>query len=458
MKKLLFSLAHLFVIICLFTNTTFAKNPPESISVLEAVKQKLITVKATGKGGYNGKCLSMTIKNLSNKSLNINMQAGTIFDNTEDWQQDLMVVEEQMVALNPKNTDFINLQTVCIQPSNGSPALGVSFLLAKIAEGHLLKLAQFISEKKYFTSTSQSAVWAVINGSGMSDIYGEDSLMVKELCAIVSEATGQPCNASNYKSRPHQITSIRTSLDIILPDYVKNATLTLYTRNGQVFRNHLKNVTVSPGFYRFKMGVNHTLSDTTTFYLRMEENGKTISQKIVTKNDSVAVLQKMKETTLTYNTDKEINARVGIYDEADNLYILLADNKVLAKGFHKSQFLETNRELPLGKNYYFKVKADGKTVAQQKILLDKAEAKKYAPLTKRGTFTCKLEKDLSMTKLAVYDTNDQIVWVVFSDSKLYKGNKQIPYVFQHQYGSEATFVLKLTDNEGNVIATQEIKK
>lgn len=458
MNKPLFSFTHLFAVICLFANATFAKNPPESMSVLEAVKQKLITVKATGRGGYNGKCLSMTIKSLSNKLLNINIQAGTIFDNTEDWQQDLMVVEEQMIALNPKNTDFVNLQTVCIQPINGSPALGVSFLLAKIAEGHLLKLAQFISEKKYFTSTAQSAVWSVISGSGMGDIYGEDSVMVKELCAIVSEATGQPCNASNYKARPHQITSIRTSLDIILPDYVKNATLTLYTRNGQLFRLQRKDIEASPGFYRFKMGVNHTLSDTTTFYLRMEENGKTISQKIVTKNDSVVALQKMKEAVLTYNIDNDINARVGIYDEADNLYILLADNKVLAKGFHKSQFLETNRELPLGKNYYFKVKTNGKTVAQQKILLDKAEAKKYAPLTKRGTFTCKLENDLSMAKLAVYDTNDQIVWVVFSESKLYKGNKQFPYVFQHQYGAEATFLLKLTDNEGNTIATQEIKK
>ena len=458
MKKLLLSIATLIAIISILPNNIFAKNPPEAISVLDAFKQKLITIKVKGKGGYNGKCLTMEIKNISNKSLNINVQAGTIFDNTEEWQQDLMVVEEQMVALNPKNTDFVNLQTVCIQPGNGSPALGVSFLLAKIAEGHLLKLAQFISQKKYFTSTSQSAVWALINGNSMGEIYGQDSVMVKELCAIVSEATGQPCNASNYKSRPHQITSVRTSLDVIIPDYTKNATLTLYTRNGQIFRQQRKDIEASPGFYRYKMGVNHTLSDTTTFYLRLEENGKILSEKIVTKNDSVAELQKMKETALTYNIDNEINARIGIYDEADNLYILLADNKVLAKGFHKSQFLETNRELPLGKNYYFKIKANGKTVAQQKILLDKAEAKKYAPLTKRGTFFCKLTQDLLLAKLAVYDTNDQIVWVVFSDSRLVKGSKQIPYVFQHQYGSEAIFLLKLTDNEGNIIATQEIKK
>lgn len=456
MKQLLFSFLCCTAII-MSVNDIFAKNPPEAISLLDAVKQKLITVKATGKGGYNGKCLKMEIKNISTKPLNINIFAGTIFDNTEDWQQDLMVVEEQIVALNPKNTDFANLQTVCIQPSNGSPSVGVSFLLAKIAEGHLLKLAQFINQKKYFTSTAQSAVWAVINGNGMGEIYGEDSLMVKELCAIVSEATGQPCNASNYKPRPHQITSVNTSLDVLVPDYTKNATLNLYTRNGQLFRNQLKNVAVPPGFYRFKMGVNHTLKDTTTFYLRLEENGKVISEKIVTKNDSVPTLQKMNEATLAYNIDTDVKARIGIYDEADNLYILLADDKPLKKGFHKSEFLEAKRELPLGKNYFFKVKANGKTLAQQKILLDRAEAKKYATLTKRGTFTCKLEKDIPIAKLAVYDTNDQIVWVVFADSKLARGNKQIPYVFQHQYGAGAVFTLKLTDNEGNIIASQPTK-
>lgn len=428
-----------------------------SVSILEASKQKLISVKVKGKGGYQGKSLKVEIKNLTSKKLTVNVLAGTIFDNTENWQQDLMVVEEQAIALNPQGTDFADPQTVCIQPSNGSPQLGVSFLLAKMAEGHLLKLAQFISEKKYFNSTAQSAVWAVITGEGMSDIYGEDKKMVEELCALVSAATVKPCNARNYESRRHQITSIRTSMDVLLPTYTTHATLTLYTRNGQAFRTHLTNIAVPPGFHRFKMGVNHTLSDTTSFYLRLEENGKILSEKVVTKNDSVPSLQKMKESIITYNTDNETTALIGIYDEADNLYLLLADDKPLKKGFHKSAFLEAQTELPLNKDYFFKVKADGKTVAQQKIFLDRAEAKKYAPITKRGTFSCKLAQDIPLAQLAVYDTNDQIVWVIFTDSKLYKGNKQFQYAFQHQYGAEATFTIKLTDKDKNVIASQEVK-
>ncbi len=459
MKKSFLNFSSL-LFICWLTvlpfSTAFAQ-APAPISILEAVQQKLVSIEAQGKGGYNGKCLNIEVKSLSPKPLQIKVLAGTIFDNTEEWQQDLMIVEEQMMVLNVKKTNFISLQTVCVQPSNGSPAKGVRFLLSKLAEGYLLKLAQFISEKKYFTSTAQSAVWAVINNNGMGEIYGEDSLMVKGLCAIVSEATGQLCNSSNYKPRPHSITSIRTSLDALIPDYTKKASLTLYKRNGEVFRNHAGELALSPGFYRFKMGVNHTLSDTSTFILRLEENGKVISEKIVKPNDSVPDLQKMKEATLTYSIDNEINARIGVYDEADNLYILLADQKPLKKGFHKSEFLEAKRELPLGKNYYFKVKDNGKTIAQQKILLDRSEARKYAPLTKRGSFICKLDQDLSKAKLAVYDANDTIVWVIFSESKLGRGQKNIPFVFQHQYGAEAIFTLKLTDSEGNIIATQEVK-
>jgi hypothetical protein len=445
----------LFLVLC--KQVSWAKNPLETLSILDAAKQKLVSVKVRGKGGYNGQCLNLEIKNMTSKQLTIKVLAGTIFDNTEEWQQDLMVVEEQVIALRPQNTDLKSLQTVCIQPSNGSPAKGVSFLLWKLAEGHLLKLAQLMSEKKYFNSTAQSAIWAVINGNGLENIYGEDSLMVKELCAIVSEATGQPCTSNNYKIRPHQITSISTSLDVLVPDYVKNANLTLYRRNGQVFRQHSTGLALPPGFYRFKMGVNHTLSDTSTFYLRLEENGRIISEKIVSKQDSVPELQKMKETSLTYDIDNEVEARIGIYDENDNLYIMLADKKLLKKGFHKSEFLDAKRELPLNKNYYFKVKNKEKTLAQQKVLLDRDEAKKYAPITKRGTFACKLEQDIAKAKLAVYDSEDNIVWVIFADSKLYKGGKSFSYVFQHQQGSEANFVIKLTDEKGNVVASQEIK-
>lgn len=452
-KSLLFYLFSFYFLVSVIA-PCFAGEP---ISLIEAVKQKLASVKSRGKGGYNSKCLDIEVKNISTKPLEIKILAGTIFDNTEEWQQDLMVVEEQAIALRPQQIDIKSLQTVCIQPSNGSPAKGVSFLLWKMAEGHLLKLAQFINEKKCFTSTAQSAVWAVIKGNGLENIYGQDSLMVRELCKIVSEATGKPCNAKNYEPRPHQITSINTSLDVLIPDYTQNAMLTLYTRNGQVFDRHLSNLALKPGFYRFKMGVNHTLNDTSTFYLRLEEDGKIISQKIVAKNDSVPSLQKMKTTALTYHLEDDVEAQVGIYDEEDKLYILLSDNKLLKKGFHKTELSDTNRELPLHKNYFLKVKTKGKTVAQQKILLDMSESKKYAPITKRGTFSCKLDKDLDKARLAVYDENEQIIWVVFSDSKLIKGQKQFPYVFQHQQGADATFTLKLTDENGNVIASQNVK-
>jgi hypothetical protein len=458
MKPQLFS--RLFVtLFCLqfLSITSFAKTPTDVLPLVDAVQKKLVKITAIGKGGYNGKCLAVEIKNLTNKNLSIALLAGTIFSNSNEWQQDLMVVAEQQIALKPQFTEKETLQTMCIKPHHGSPSIGVSFLLASMAEGHLLKLAQWINEKKYFSSTAQSAVWAIIDKRGMGEIYGEDLEMTKELCALVSNAIGQPCEAKNYQVRRHQITSINTSLDMLLPDSIQNAKLSVYTHNGTLFKVINNNISLPPGFFRFKLGVYHTEADTTSFVLKLEQGNKLVGRKIIHLRDSVAELQKIKTTEVNFDVPADMLARVGIYDKEDNLYILLSDNKILKKGFHRATFVDAKRELPLQKDYFLKIKIGTKTMAEQKILLNETEAKKYATLTKRGNFAFTLENDLTNGKIAVYDTENKIVWVVYETVKMGKGKKQVQYVFQHQYGADAMFVIKVTDENGNVLASQEIK-
>jgi hypothetical protein len=433
---------------------------PEKPTLYKAVKENTINIKAISKGGYFGDVLELSLINITKKPQIIQIEAGTWFDSEEDYMQDLIVLKSLEVQLTPLSTSSIVLTTACTQNGNSSPSAQSTYKLKDKAIGDLLALAEKIDEKKYYQYSSvQSAVWAIINKTGIGSIYGEAPDMVKDLCEIVSKATGQPCTQSNYTPRPHRITSISSSMEVYVTEYLKNTTLKAYDSNGVVRQVYFSSQNYKPGFYQFKIGIYHSEDSASTFDLRLEENNKVIAQKTLSPQDTIVKMRKLdQENALTFELKKSIKGRVGIYDEQDNLYILLTDNQTFPAGFHKLDFLGAKREIPFGKQYFFKVKEGDKTIHQSPFYLDnKKEQLKHAPITRRGTFICTLKEDIQKAKLAVYDQEGTVVWVIFSDSDLRKGGKNFPYVFQHRYGAEYKFLLKLTDKEGNVIKEEKIK-
>ncbi|GAB4339945.1 MAG: hypothetical protein OHK0038_19280 [Flammeovirgaceae bacterium] len=433
---------------------------PEKLNLYKAVQEKIINIKATSKGGYFGEVLELSLTNITKKNQTIEIEAGTWFDSEEDYMQDLLVLKSLEVKLTPSTTSSVVLTTACTQSGNSSPSITSTYQLKAKAEGDLLALVKKIDEKKYYQYSSvQSAIWAIINKTGIEGIYGEVPDMVKDICEIVSKATGKPCTENNYKPRPHRITNISSSMEVYVTDYLKNTSLKAYDNRGVVRQVYFSNQDYKPGFYQFKIGIYHNEDSASTFDLRFEENGKVIAQKTLTPQDTIVRMRKLdQENTLTFELKKAIKARVGIYDEQDSLYILLSDNQHFSAGFHKLDFLGAKREIPFGKQYFFKIKEGETTIHQSPFYLDnKKDQLKYSPITRRGTFICNLKEDVQKAKLAVYDQEGQVVWVVFSDSDLRKGGKNFPYVFQHRYGADYFFFIKLTDKEGNVIKEEKIR-
>ncbi|WP_020528728.1 hypothetical protein [Flexithrix dorotheae] len=444
----------LIKILLLFPFLTYLHLPliaADDTSLQEAISKKLVQVKIKGKGCYRGECLEIVVTNKSSYRLNLAVEPGSIFLSDNDWVQDLIVVKRLAFKLNPNATASFVLETMCTQLKNAGPDTDELYHLGTLAKGYLLQLTKLIDAENYQTSTAQSAVWAITDGNSIGEIYGQDTTMVKELCKVVSEATGQPCTGKNLQPRNHSITSIKTSLECLIPDYAENLSLTMYDENGNRIRSYFSEKDLQPGFYQFKIGMNHTLGDSARFNLKLETTARIISEKQVVISDTIIKLQEMKtEQFVTYELPEDTKASVGVYDENDQLYILLADHKLLPKGFNKSIF-QSGRSLPFGKKYFLKVKADGKTIVAQEFHLEADDAKRYAPIVKRGILKCQLKAPVEGAKLAVYDENNQIIWVVFENSYLGHGYKNLQYVFKHQKGPEAAFKVKLSDKEGNII-------
>ncbi|MCS6832218.1 MAG: hypothetical protein NZ521_01480, partial [Flammeovirgaceae bacterium] len=328
------------------------------------------------------------------------------------------------------------------------------------AEGELLALAQIASEKKYYaSSTLQSAIWTITDQAPISTVYGTDAEMLAVLIPPICTYRKVSPSDFNLTPRPHRIVSLSTSLECLLPDYVVGAALRAYDRNGRLTKTFWEGKTLTPGFYQFKLGIYHHESDTTTFFVRLEKENQVIAEKIATSRDVIVPVRRLtKETIVTYEIPKDIVARVAVYDSADNLYALIADNQPLAQGFNKA-ILYGTRELPLGISYYLKITdlQNRNTIVRKKILLNDEEAKKYPLRTKRGKLEVTLKSPVSGAKLAIYDQENRVVWVVFENSQLGHGFKTYDYVFQHEAGENAYFVARLTDQAGNIIAEKCIQ-
>ncbi|MGB0521791.1 MAG: hypothetical protein ACPGJS_02465 [Flammeovirgaceae bacterium] len=443
MKTIIFTCLSLFI--CLQVQAV-------KITLAEAIKKRQVQVIAQGNGGYSGKALKISTTNRTNSKLEIEVEAGTIFQSADEAEQDLMVTKEELFVLQPRGKSIFHLFTMCIQSHNMSPARQALFTFNRMAQGDLLKLVQLINENNYQHSTAQSAVWAITDGGSIDEIYGSDTAMVRKLASVVGPARNIPTHRFNYTPRVHQITTIKTSIECLVPDYLEGVALRAYEKeSGRLVRELFKDKSFKPGFYQFKGGINHTLGDSAQFILRLEQGDQIISEKTATLQDTVPKLQKMPETFVSFDLPKETTIRGGIYDSDDKLYVLLADKKKLFAGFNRIDFIKS-RDLPQNKEYFFKVKdMEGNTIVKQTFHLDQATRKNFKTITKRGTYRFRMDRGMIDLKLAIYDQHDRIVWVVFNNSRLTKGAKSIPYVFQHRQGPDAPFKIKLTGKDGKVI-------
>lgn len=162
------------------------------------------------------------------------------------------------------------------------------------------------------------------------------------------------------------------------------------------------------------------------------------------------------EAYVTYELPEPVTARIGIYNEKDQLYLLLADDYRMDKGFRETKFIKGN-EVPHGQKYYLKVKhkKSNKTIVSKQVYLDELSKSTHKNIVRRGRFSYNIEGKEQKAKLAVYNSSNEVVWVVFDISTLGHGIKVYDYGFEHNEGPKAIFYVRMTDEKGTIL--KEIK-
>ncbi|MEM7367841.1 MAG: hypothetical protein AAF587_04525 [Bacteroidota bacterium] len=429
----------------------------ERLSLPEALARHLVQISVRGSGGFQGECLQVAIKNLKSEIVSLDIPSGYIFASKDSAVQNLMVTASRTMTIDPYSVKRTRLFTMCTQSYNMSPRRGAEFLAGKMAEGSLLDLAQKISNRGYQNSTAQSAVWTLANGESSRHIYGQDTSMVRDLALTVSEATGVPLTEFILEPRSHQITSIRTSMEVLIPKHLQRATLGLYDAQGQLIREYFSQKAVEMGFMQWRVGASHSLGDSAELYLRLMEGEELISEKQVFVSDSITPLQRIhSEAVMIYSTDTDVQAKVGIYDSEDRLYFILAGDRHIPKGTHRSRFI-AGKSLPYGPEYFVKIKVGDQVLASQVLDVNSPPPTLYPKRVVKGKASFHLKQEITDGLLAIYDDKDRLKRVLYEIPSMRPGNKSFSYFFQHRQGKGASFFLRLTDKDGKLVIEKEIR-
>jgi len=261
-------------------------NIASNISIAEAIKNKLITVKVKSNSGLGAACLNLKITNLKNRKLNIDLEAGRMFIPTDSNVQNLILVKHEIYELKPNQTLSKNLHALCAQKHDNSPSKDLIFKLGNFAIGQPKKFAVWVDEKEYFKNDNvQNAMWIFTDNTEPSfNIYNEKD---RELLAFVAKAknwnydkllakfirTENP-NPEEFVS--NKIFSSTLTFNVSEPRTLR---IVLCDKNNNVVQECLKNEVLSIGTNVKHIDITNNNFDPGKYYLKIYVDDRMIRRR-----------------------------------------------------------------------------------------------------------------------------------------------------------------------------------
>jgi hypothetical protein len=145
-------------------------------------------IESTG-GGTQGQIIEMVIINQSGEEIIFEVPPGLVFSPVGSDEQDLMVLDGEVVTLEPDDTIVLTPYVVCIESSASTPSSGSAYEIGYLADGDLLAFAQCVDQDTNGDLGEddiglQFAVWSIANQGyvlEMPESLGEEGGAFSEL-------------------------------------------------------------------------------------------------------------------------------------------------------------------------------------------------------------------------------------------------------------------------------------
>ncbi|KAA3638531.1 MAG: hypothetical protein DWQ02_05010 [Bacteroidetes bacterium] len=260
-----------------FSTFSFSK----TIDIREAIKSGMIKVEPVGNGGYKERCLKLKVQNLQKKKLEVYVPAGLLFHSLDSVVQDLIIIQDRMLALDKLEGRSFSVYAMCTQASNRSPQKDTRFETGDEAEGALLKVVKFIDEKNIRTSPGQYAIWAVTDDHRIENIRHE------ELAIFTAELLGKPIpkyfiQHENYDRPGQPAFQPRPAVIDGVFEYTtgkdRRVSFGLYNADGELLHEGFKDQLQKKGSHKFKFRFEVRHIESGKYYARLMSDGEVLKE------------------------------------------------------------------------------------------------------------------------------------------------------------------------------------
>ncbi len=242
--------------------------------------------------------LTAKIKNVTSSIMSVKIPAGQIFICEEDPRQNLIIVKEEIFALNPNQEYKKSLVGMCIEADDNSPGDGTGYKIGEKAKDNLLSCAQFINKNKIFNSTGQNAIWAFSDDHEIGWINARTPAE-KELREYAAKlkgvenpwySTSHLGNDNNQLSDTYDPTQPSTEVYEMTEaeingdfawslDKRTNITFGIYDSEGKAIRTFFSNKQFTPGELSLRFHYKATHMERGTYFAKMTSGDQIIAQR-----------------------------------------------------------------------------------------------------------------------------------------------------------------------------------
>ncbi len=249
-------------------------------SIEDAAKKGLIKLSIKGKGGFTGDVIEMKIKNLTNKKIDLKLEAGRILDSKKNNEQDILVTNAQNFFVNANQLKTISVFGMCCQAHNAAPQNNSDYAVGKLADSSLIKLACFIDENKQYSNyTAQQAVWTISDNNSLASIWGGEKEVVIALRNFVSKITGRPIppyDITYNKESDNNVIGRASKIEGVFNYSVPvngKVTIGIYDNSGHLVQLLFKDISHQKGECKLYYTFRTRNLDPGTYYARMNLDG-----------------------------------------------------------------------------------------------------------------------------------------------------------------------------------------
>lgn len=114
----------------------------DTLSVGDALHNNKIKMNISSNGGHMGYCIKADVVNSSSKPILLRFERGREFKSQNPDVQDIIIVKEELMALEPGAKGSKELYGFCTQSSNSCPTTADKFTLGNVATGDMAQLVE----------------------------------------------------------------------------------------------------------------------------------------------------------------------------------------------------------------------------------------------------------------------------------------------------------------------------